>query len=142
MIAAVQGRDGPANHNRLCVKGRFGFGLCDPPPRLTTPLIRRDDDAPKSADCEVDPANPFTHFRAATWEEALGRRGGRTCRDSRPRRRAALAGFGSAKGSNEEAYLVQKMVRQGSAPTTSTTVRACVTPRRSSRSSKASARRR
>ena len=112
VIAAVQGRDGPANHNRLCVKGRFGFDYVTHPHRLTAPLIRRDD-APKSADCEVDPGDPFTHFREASWEEALGRAAGglATIRDRDGG--AALAGFGSAKGSNEEAYLVQKMVRQG-----------------------------
>ena len=112
VIAAVQGRDGPANHKRLCVKGRFGFDYVTHPHRLTTPLIRRDD-APKSADCEVDPANPFTHFREATWEEALDRAAGGLAAIRDRDGGAALAGFGSAKGSNEEAYLVQKMVRQG-----------------------------
>ena len=111
-IAAVQGRDGPANHKRLCVKGRFGFDYVTHPHRLTTPLIRRDD-APKSADCEVDPANPFTHFREATWEEALDRAAGGLAAIRDRDGGAALAGFGSAKGSNEEAYLVQKLVRQG-----------------------------
>ena len=111
-IVAVQGRDGPANRQRLCVKGRFGFDYVSHPHRLTKPLIRRDD-APKSADCEVDPGNPFTHFREASWEEALdvaaaGLKGIRDRDGSK-----ALAGFGSAKGSNEEAYLVQKLVRTG-----------------------------
>ena len=108
----MQGRDGPANHKRLCVKGRFGFDYVTHPHRLTTPLIRRDD-APKSADCEVDPANPFTHFREATWEEALDRAAGGLAAIRDRAGGAALAGFGSAKGSNEEAYLVQKLVRQG-----------------------------
>ena len=112
VIAAVQGRDGPANHNRLCVKGRFGFDYVTHPHRLATPLVRRDD-APKSADCEVDPANPFTHFREATWEEALDRAAGGLAAIRDRDGGAALAGFGSAKGSNEEAYLVQKLVRQG-----------------------------
>jgi hypothetical protein len=44
----VDGRDGPANENRLCVKGRFGFDYIHHPHRLTVPLIRRDD-APKTA---------------------------------------------------------------------------------------------
>jgi formate dehydrogenase major subunit len=109
-IVAVQGRDGPGNRQRLCVKGRFGFDYVSHPHRLTKPLIRRDD-APKGADCEVDPANPFSHFREASWEEALdvaaaGLKGIRDRDGSK-----ALAGFGSAKGSNEEAYLVQKLVR-------------------------------
>ena len=111
-IVYAQGRDGPANHNRLCVKGRFGFDYIHHPHRLTKPLIRLDT-MPKDAADQVDPANPWTHFREATWEEALDRAAGgfdRIRRDKGPR---ALAGFGSAKGSNEEAYLFQKLVRTG-----------------------------
>ena len=112
VIVAVQGRDGPGNHNRLCVKGRFGFDYVRHSDRLTTPLIRRDD-APKQADCEVDPGNPLSHFREATWEEALDRaaQGLKSIREREGSQ--ALAGFGSAKGSNEEAYMVQKLVRTG-----------------------------
>ena len=111
-IAAVQGRNGPANEKRLCVKGRFGFDYIKHPHRLTKPLIRRDD-APKHAECEVDPADPSSHFREASWEEALdvAATGLRTVRDRDGGR--AMAGFGSAKGSNEEAYLVQKLIRTG-----------------------------
>jgi formate dehydrogenase major subunit len=108
----VTGRDGPANENRLCVKGRFGFDYVTHPHRLTQPLIRKDGVA-KAADDLVDPANPWTHFRPATWEEALDRaaKGLVKIRDRDGPR--ALAGFGSAKGSNEEAYLFQKLVRTG-----------------------------
>jgi formate dehydrogenase major subunit len=111
-IVAVQGRDGPANRQRLCVKGRFGFDYVAHPHRLTKPLIRKDG-VPKNADDEVDPANPFTHFREASWEEALdvAASGLAAIRDREGPK--GLAGFGSAKGSNEEAYLVQKLVRQG-----------------------------
>jgi len=111
-IAAVQGRDGPANHKRLCVKGRFGFDYIRHPHRLTGPLIRRDD-APKGADMEVDPANPLTHFREASWDEALDAAAAGLKRIRDRDGSTALAGFGSAKGSNEEAYLVQKLVRTG-----------------------------
>jgi len=111
-IVQVDGREGPANENRLCVKGRFGFDYIRHPERLTTPLIRRDD-APKRGDIRVDPMNPWEVFREATWEEALERAasGLRDIRDTHGGR--ALAGFGSAKGSNEEAYLFQKLVRTG-----------------------------
>ncbi|WP_119166418.1 formate dehydrogenase subunit alpha [Algihabitans albus] len=111
-IVQVDGRAGPANENRLCVKGRFGFDYVRHPHRLTVPMIRRDD-APKTGDDEVDPANPWTHFREATWEEALevAAEGLTTIRDRDGGK--ALAGFGSAKGSNEEAYLFQKLVRTG-----------------------------
>src|SRR5262245_10483516 len=53
----VEGREGPANENRLCVKGRFGFDYVHSPERLTVPLIRKDG-VPKDADDYVDPANP------------------------------------------------------------------------------------
>src|SRR5438876_2121936 len=110
-IVAVEGKDGPANHNRLCVKGRFGFDYVHHADRLTEPLIRKD--GVGKDDVDIDPANPFTHFRKAGWEEALDRAaaGLRTIRDREGKR--ALAGFGSAKGSNEEAYLFQKLVRTG-----------------------------
>ena len=111
-IVAVQGRDGPANQGRLCVKGRFGLDYLRHPHRLTRPLIRRDD-APKKADASVDPADPFTHFREADWDEALGRAAGGLARIRDTQGGRALAGFGSAKCSNEEAYLFQKLVRTG-----------------------------
>src|SRR5215203_2816590 len=108
----VDGRDGPANHNRLCVKGRFGFDYIHHPHRLTKPLVRLPN-AKKDANDQVDPANPFTHFREASWEEALdiAAKGLVQIRDGKGVK--ALAGFGSAKGSNEEAYLFQKLVRTG-----------------------------
>ena len=111
-IVAVQGRDGPGNHNKLCVKGRFGFDYVKHPDRLTRPLIRRND-APKGVDGEVDPADPFAHFREATWEEALDAAAYGLSQIRDRDGPSALAGFGSAKGSNEEAYLVQKLVRTG-----------------------------
>jgi formate dehydrogenase major subunit len=110
-IVAVDGRTGPSNLNRLCVKGRFGFDYVHHADRLTEPLIRKD--GVSKHDVAIDPANPLTHFRSASWEEALDRAaaGLTHIRDSRGGR--ALAGFGSAKGSNEEAYLFQKLVRTG-----------------------------
>ena len=39
-LSYVDGIDGPANKNRLCVKGRFGFDYVNHPERLTKPLIR------------------------------------------------------------------------------------------------------
>ena len=111
-ILFVDGRDGPSNTNRLCVKGRFGFDYVNHPHRLTTPLIRRDD-APKAKDCTVDPANPATHFREASWGEALDRAAAGLAAIRDRHGPGALAGFGSAKGSNEEAYLFQKLVRTG-----------------------------
>ncbi|HET9205523.1 MAG TPA: molybdopterin-dependent oxidoreductase, partial [Burkholderiaceae bacterium] len=111
-ILFVNGRDGPANHNRLCVKGRYGFDYAHHPQRLTQPLIRRAD-APKRGDFVMDPNDVMSVFREASWEEALqvAAAGLATVRDRDGGN--ALAGFGSAKCSNEEAYLFQKLVRTG-----------------------------
>ncbi|HEX8202388.1 MAG TPA: formate dehydrogenase subunit alpha, partial [Isosphaeraceae bacterium] len=111
-ILFVDGRDGPANHNRLCVKGRFGFDYVHHPHRLTKPLIRKPG-VPKDAGDQVDPAQRFTHFREASWEEALDFAARGLVRIRAEHGPRALAGFGSAKGSNEEAYLFQKLVRTG-----------------------------
>ncbi|WP_300515582.1 formate dehydrogenase subunit alpha [Aliiroseovarius sp.] len=109
-VVHVEGINGPANEGRLCVKGRFGFDYINHPHRLTKPLIRKDG-AEKGLN--VDPANPLTHFREATWDEALdvAARGLMRLRDEHGGE--AVAGFGSAKCTNEEAYLFQKFIRQG-----------------------------
>ena len=111
-ILFVEGRDGPANRGRLCVKGRYGFDYANHPQRLTQPLIRKAG-VKKDAYAEMDPARVMDYFREATWEEALELAGGklREIRDQHGPK--SLAGFGSAKGSNEEAYLFQKLVRTG-----------------------------
>ena len=111
-IVHVEGRDGPANHQRLCVKGRFGFDYVSHPHRLTKPLIRKPG-MPKSADFTMNPADPLSVFREASWDEALALAGGTLRRIRDMQGSQALAGFGSAKGSNEEAYLFQKLVRTG-----------------------------
>jgi len=111
-IVYAQGRNGPANKNRLCVKGRFGFDYIHHPHRLTKPLVRLNN-MPKHANDQVDPANPWTHFREASWDEALDRAAIGLSRIRSEHGPRALAGFGSAKGSNEEAYLFQKLVRTG-----------------------------
>ena len=116
LIVSVDGRDGPANHSRLCVKGRFGFDYAHSPQRLTVPLVRKAG-VPKDPEAlnhlNRDTADWSAVFREATWEEALALSAGslRGLRDTYGHK--ALAGFGSAKGSNEEAYLFQKLVRIG-----------------------------
>ncbi|HEY7656692.1 MAG TPA: formate dehydrogenase subunit alpha [Burkholderiales bacterium] len=111
-ILYVDGRDGPSNHKRLCVKGRYGFDYVHHQQRLTRPLIRKPG-VPKHADFTMDPANPLEHFREATWEEALDLAAGKLKAIRDQHGKHALAGFGSAKGTNEEAYLFQKLVRTG-----------------------------
>ncbi len=111
-ILFVQGKDGPANSSRLCVKGRYGFDYVQHKHRLTRPLIRKPG-AVKHKDFTVDPDNWSEVFREASWEEALdfAANGLRVVRDTYGKK--SLAGFGSAKGTNEEAYLFQKLVRTG-----------------------------
>jgi formate dehydrogenase major subunit len=116
-ILRVEGRDGPANHGRLCVKGRYGFDYAHHRQRLTRPLIRKPG-VPKHKDFTVDPDHWHEVFREATWEEALALAAGglKAIRDRSADAGGgpqSLAGFGSAKGSNEEAYLFQKLVRTG-----------------------------
>ena len=111
-IVAVDGRPGPANDGRLCVKGRFGFDYAHHPARLTKPLIRK-----AGVTKDPDHLHRDLHwsevFREASWDEALDFAAGKlfALRDTYGKK--ALAGFGSAKGSNEEAYLFQKLVRTG-----------------------------
>jgi len=107
----VEGINGPSNEQRLCVKGRFGFDYIDHPHRLKTPLVRRDDAPAKGLN--VNPGNLMEFFREASWDEALDKAAGdmATLRDTQGGE--AVAGFGSAKCSNEEAYLFQKLIRTG-----------------------------
>jgi formate dehydrogenase major subunit len=135
-ISFAEGRDQPGNQGRLCVKGRYGWDYAASPQRLTKPLIRIEESYPKgplSADVKEDAARhagngrsdkrgrkpgglvPYEevmpHFREASWEEALdlvARRLGEIHAESGP---DGIAGFGSAKCSNEEAYLFQKLIR-------------------------------
>src|SRR5436190_128913 len=93
-ILWVEGRGGPANSNRLCVKGRYGFDYVQHKHRLTKPLIRRPG-VNKHKDFAVDPDHWAEVFREASWEEALdvAAAGLRDIRDIYGKR--ALAGFGS-----------------------------------------------
>lgn len=110
-VRFVEGVKGPANEGRLCVKGRFGFDYIHHDHRLTKPLIRRDDAPAKGLN--VEPDNWQAFFREATWDEALQHAAhglaGLRDRDGG----ASVAGLGSAKCTNEEAYLFQKLIRQG-----------------------------
>jgi formate dehydrogenase major subunit len=112
-IEHVEGIAGPANEGRLCVKGRFGFDYAHSPERLTRPLIRRAD-APKDPRA-IDHRDWRELFREASWDEALdaAANGFRQVMASTTARgrQGPVAGFGSAKGTNEEAYLFQKLIR-------------------------------
>jgi formate dehydrogenase major subunit len=135
-ISFAEGREQPGSHGRLCVKGRYGWDYAASPQRLTKPLIRREESYPKgalSADVRgemaseaskekrrrrkpgglVDYAEVLPHFREATWDEALDLVARRLTEIHAAGGPAAIAGFGSAKCSNEEAYLFQKLIRTG-----------------------------
>jgi formate dehydrogenase major subunit len=110
-LVGVEGANGPANAGRLCVKGRFGFDYIHSAERLTQPLVRKEGVGKSPDQCNTGDWREL--FREASWEEALDVAAGglRTILDTHGR--DALAAFGSAKGSNEEAYLLQKLVRIG-----------------------------
>jgi formate dehydrogenase major subunit len=108
-IKSITGRNGPSNKNRLCVKGRYGFDYVHHIDRLTKPLIRREGMI-KTADL-IPKEKINDYFREATWSEALefAATGLKKILDINGG--SALAGLGSAKGSNEEAYAFQKLIR-------------------------------
>jgi formate dehydrogenase major subunit len=136
-ISFAEGREQPGSHGRLCVKGRYGWDYAASAQRLTRPLIRREESYPKgalSADVRgdtdlqgegrsgkrrrkpgglVDYDEVLPHFREATWDEALDLVARRLTEIHARGGPAAIAGFGSAKCSNEEAYLFQKLIRTG-----------------------------
>lgn len=111
-IVKVTGRHGPANRNRLCVKGRFGMDYARHTDRLTEPLIRLPN-KPKAWDDEITKENLYDYFRPASWDEALDLAAKRFLAIKNQSGGSAFAGFGSAKCSNEEAYLFQKFIRTG-----------------------------
>ena len=112
-IKYVDGINGPANKNRLCVKGRFGFDYTTHPERLTKPLIRIQGKQ-KDLHPSINFSNLHEYFREASWEEALdfAAKGLLQLREL-DKNKSTLAGFGSAKCSNEEAYIFQKLIRTG-----------------------------
>ncbi|MDA1194308.1 MAG: formate dehydrogenase subunit alpha [Planctomycetota bacterium] len=125
-VVYAEGRTPSANEGRLCVKGRYGFDYATHPHRLTKPLIRKAEFYPKTLLTDdmqgksdgrrkervyADYEKALGAFREATWEEALDLVASKLKGIRETHGPRSLAGFGSAKCSNEEAYLFQKMVR-------------------------------
>ncbi len=106
-IVGVTGRESPVNHGRLCVKGRYGYDYAHHKDRLTVPLIRKEG-VPKDPEALDDPMDAF---REATWEEAMSLAARTFLAFKEKHGPSALAGFGSAKCSNEDNYLFQKLIR-------------------------------
>ena len=86
--------DAPANGISTCVKGKFAWDFLNDPARLTTPLIREND-----------------RFREASWDEALSLVARRLLQIRDEHGAQSIGFIGSSKGSNEEAYLTQKIAR-------------------------------
>ena len=96
-VIKVTGVEGAKpNFGSLCVKGRFGYEFIHSPERLKTPLIKENGE-----------------FREASWEEALGLVTERFQKIKKEHGGQALAGLSSARATNEENYLMQKLVRAG-----------------------------
>ncbi len=125
-VVWIDGRDSRVSDRRLCVKGRYGFDYASHAHRLTVPLIRKDESYPKGPLSGavrqergrrpgglVDYREVLPHFREATWDEALELAARKLAALRDQYGSQAMAGFGSAKCSNEEAYLFQKLVRVG-----------------------------
>jgi len=108
-------RDGDANHGHACVKGRFAFGYATHPDRVATPMIRRR---------ITDPWQPVS------WDEAVSHAASELRRIQAQHGTDSIGGITSSRCTNEETFLVQKMVRAAFVPTTSTRVHASVIPRR------------
>ena len=93
------------NYGRLCTKGRFGADFVHHPARLTTPLIRKN--------LGVRPRRPvgLEGFREATWDEALDLAAAKLADIVREYGGDAIGTFCSAKATNEDNYIFQKLVR-------------------------------
>ena len=125
-IVMAEGRESPGNQGRLCVKGRYGWDYAHHEQRLKVPLIRKESAYPKSGISDEVRGGPGNRgkpggivnyddvlpaFREATWDEALDLVAAKFLEIRNTTGPESLAGFGSAKCSNEEAYLFQKFIR-------------------------------
>ncbi|EXL03189.1 formate dehydrogenase subunit alpha [Aquamicrobium defluvii] len=91
-------KGGDANHGHSCVKGRFAYGYATHRDRILKPMIREKISDP---------------WREVTWEEALAHTASEFRRIQHQYGRTAVGGITSSRCTNEETYLVQKLVRQG-----------------------------
>ncbi len=96
VVRMVPHKDGHANHGHSCVKGRFAWGYATHPDRVKKPMIRKSISEP---------------WREVTWDEAIGYAASELKRIQAQYGRAAIGGITSSRCSNEETYLVQKLVR-------------------------------
>ena len=96
LVRMVPDRNGQANHGHACVKGRFAWGYATHPERITKPMIRQSISDP---------------WQEVSWEEALNHAAGEFRRIQLKYGRDSIGGITSSRCTNEETYLVQKLVR-------------------------------
>ena len=98
VVRMVPNKDGHANHGHSCVKGRFAIGYATHPDRIVKPMIRSKISDP---------------WREVSWEEAIGHAASELKRIQAKYGRDSIGGITSSRCTNEETYLVQKLVRAG-----------------------------
>lgn len=98
LIRMVPDKNGQANHGHSCVKGRFAFGYATHKDRITAPMIR---------DHISDP------WREVSWEEAISYAATRMKELQAKYGKYSIGGITSSRCTNEESYLVQKLIRVG-----------------------------
>jgi formate dehydrogenase major subunit len=98
LIRMVPNKDGHANHGHSCVKGRFAIGYATHPDRIVKPMIR---------------ARITDPWREVSWGEAIAHAAGELKRIQAKYGRDSIGGITSSRCTNEETYLVQKLVRAG-----------------------------
>ncbi len=98
IVRMVPNKDGHANHGHSCVKGRFAIGYATHPDRIVKPMIR---------------AKVSDPWREVSWDEAIAYAASELKRIQRKYGRDSIGGITSSRCTNEETYLVQKLVRAG-----------------------------
>ena len=126
VVRMTPSKNGQANHGHSCVKGRFAWGYSTHKDRVLSPMVR---------DSIHDP------WREVGWDEALGTAAARFKEIQEKYGRKSVGGITSSRCTNEEVWLVQKLVRAALATTTSTPARACAIHRPATGSTKPWARR-
>ena len=98
LVRMVPWKDGKANHGHSCVKGRFAWGYANHQDRITRPMVRETIEQP---------------WREVSWDEALSFTAARLSAIKAQHGARALGGITSSRCTNEETFLVQKLVRAG-----------------------------
>jgi formate dehydrogenase major subunit len=98
VVRMVPWKDGKANHGHSCIKGRFAYGYAHHKDRILEPMVRESIREP---------------WRIVSWEEAISFAARRFKEIQAKYGRSSVGGISSSRCTNEECYLVQKLVRSG-----------------------------